>query len=62
MKASASGLIERTEFKIKAFDLFALSFVLRKRLVVSHYHDDIGDSFSEFLGDHLDRQLPDPLG
>jgi len=37
--------------------VFALSFVLRKRLVVSHFHDDIGNLFSEFPGDHLDRHF-----
>ena len=31
--------------------------VLRKRLVVSHFHDDIGNLFSEFPGDHLDRHF-----
>jgi hypothetical protein len=40
-----------------SFDLLALSFVLRKRLVVSHFHDDIGNLFSEFPGDHLDRHF-----
>src|SRR6267142_3924064 len=41
----------------RGFDLFALSFFLRKRLVVSHFHDDIGNLFSEFPGDHLDRHF-----
>jgi hypothetical protein len=40
-----------------SFDLLALSFVLRKRLVVSHFHDDIGNLFSKFPGDHLDRHF-----